>query len=38
MLQPVADLVKDPVIQRQCWAAFGAGFIALLPLMLSVDL
>ena len=38
MVQPVVDVVRDPVIQRQWWAAFGAGFIALLPLMLSVDL
>ena len=38
MVQPVVDLVRDAVIQCQWWAAFGAGFIALLPLMLSVDL
>ena len=31
-------LVRNPVIQRQWWAAFGSGFIALLPLILSVDL
>ena len=30
MVQPVVDLVRDPVIQRQWWAAFGSGFIALL--------
>ena len=38
MVQQWSDLVRDPVIQRQWWAAFGAGLITLLPLLLSVDL